>query len=184
MSNIDVWRNRSLIPSRFLGSPLSPNFFRRMDRLIEDFMTEFSDSGSRESSLQNYEPPCDLSETDEEYHLCLDLPGLHAKDINVEVVGNTVIVSGERKMERKSEKAGTHYHERRLGAFERRLQMPENINHEKIVANFDSGVLTLKLPKAGLSQKKKINVIESASHAGEVKIEGKKESTAEHKKSA
>ncbi|MFZ9519833.1 MAG: Hsp20/alpha crystallin family protein [Silvanigrellaceae bacterium] len=184
MSNIDVWRNRSLIPYRFLGSPMSSNFFRRMDRLIEDVMNDFSDFGSREGSIQNFEPPCDLNETDDEYHLCLDLPGLHAKDINVEVIGNTVVVSGERKVERKAEKGGTHYHERRLGAFERRLQMPENINVEKIQANFDAGVLTLKLPKAGHSQKKKINIIESSTHPGEVKIEGKKEGTSEHKKSA
>lgn len=184
MSNIDVWRNRSLIPSRFLNSPLSSNFFRRMDRLIEDFMNEFSDIGAREGVLQTFEPPCDLMETDDNYNICIDLPGMHAKDVNVEVMGNTVSVWGERKFERKTEKGGTQYHERRLGAFERRIQLPENVNAEKIQANFDAGVLTLTLPKVGHAQKKKINIIESASHAGEVKIESKKESASEHKKSA
>lgn len=184
MSNIDVWRNRALAPSRLLGSPLSSNFFRRMDRLFEDFMNEFSDFGMRESSLQNFEPACDLTEGNEDFQVCLDLPGLHAKDVNVEVIGNTVTVSGDRKLERKVEKGGTHYHERRLGAFERRIQLPENIDTDKIKAHFDAGVLTLTLPKSGPSQRKKINIIEAASHATEVKIEGKKEAASEHKKSA
>lgn len=182
MSNIDVWRNRSVLPSRFLSSPLSSNFFRRMDRIFEDFMNEFSDLGAREGSLQTYEPACDLSEGDDDYRVSVDLPGLRAKDINVEIIGNTVTVSGERKIERKAEKGATQYHERRWGAFERHIQMPENINADKIQAHFDSGVLTLTLPKSGQTQKKKINIIESA-HGGDIKIESKKE-TSEHKKSA
>lgn len=184
MTNLEVWRNRSLAPSRFLTSPLSSNFFRRMDRLIEDFMNEFSDIGAREGASQTFEPPCDLMESDDNYQLCIDLPGLHARDVNVEVIGNTVNVWGERKTERKMEKGGTQYHERRLGAFERRLQLPENVNADKIQAHFESGVLTVTLPKAGHSQKKKINVIESAPQSAEIKIEGKKESSSEHKKSA
>ncbi|NBX17669.1 MAG: Hsp20/alpha crystallin family protein [Proteobacteria bacterium] len=184
MNNIDLWRNRSLVPARLLGAPLSSNFFRRMDRLIEDFMNEFSDIGAREGSAQSFEPPCDLMESDDKYQLCIDLPGMHARDVNVEVIGNSVTVWGERKTERKTEKGGTQYHERRLGAFERRVQLPENVNAEKIQAHFDAGVLTVMLPKAGHAQKKKINVIESGSQTTEIKIEGKKEGTAEHKKSA
>jgi HSP20 family protein len=184
MSNIDVWRNRSLLPSRFLSSPLSSNFFRRMDHLFEDLMNDLTEFGGREGALQNFEPACDLTEGDDDYQLCLDIPGLHAKDINVEVVGNTVVVSGERKIERKAEKGGTHYRERRLGAFERRVQMPDNVDADKIQAHFDAGVLMLKLPKSSQSQKKKINIIETAAHGGEVRIEAKKEAASEHKKSA
>jgi HSP20 family protein len=151
-----------------------------MDRLIEDLMNEFSDFGTRESALQNYEPACDLIERDNEFILYVDLPGMHTKDVNLEIVGNTLVVSGERKFERKEEKAGTHYHERRVGAFERRLSMPENVNLEKIQASFESGVLTLTLPKTGQSQRRKISIHENVSAASDVKIEGK----AEHKKSA
>lgn len=183
MSNIDVWKNRSLVPSRFLATPLSSGFFRRMDRLLEDFMNEFSEFGVRDGAMQSYEPPCDLTEGDNEYHICVDLPGMHAKDVNVEVSGNTIIISGERKSERKGERAGTQYHERRIGSFERRISLPEHVNSEKIQANFEAGVLTLNLPKSGQAQKKKINIVESA-HAGEIKIEGKKEAAGEHKKSA
>jgi HSP20 family protein len=184
MSNIEIWRNRSLVPSRLLGSPLSSNFFRRMDRLIEEFMNEFSDIGAREGATQSFEPPCDLMESDDKYQLCIDLPGMHSRDVNVEVTGNVVTVWGERKTERKMEKGGTQYHERRLGSFERRLQLPENVNPEKIQAHFDAGVLTVTLPKAGLAQKKKINIIESGAQSAELKIEGKKEGVSEHKKSA
>lgn len=179
-SNIDLWRNRGLTPAKFWNAPLSSNFFRRMDRLLEDFMNEFSDFGTRETALHGYEPACDLIERDNDFMLYFDLPGMHSKDINIELVGNSLVISGERKSERKEEKAGTQYHERRVGAFERRLSMPENVNLEKIQANFESGVLALTLPKTGQSQRRKINIHESLSTSGEVKIEGK----AEHKKSA
>jgi HSP20 family protein len=179
-SNIDLWRNRGVVPSKFWNAPLSSNFFRRMDRLFEDFVNEFSDFGTRESVLQSYEPACDLIERDNDFMLYIDLPGMHAKDVNLEILGNTLVISGERKFERKEEKAGTHFHERRIGAFERRLTMPENVNMEKIHAHFDSGVLSLTLPKTGQSQRRKINIHENLSASGDVKIEGK----TEHKKSA
>lgn len=179
-SNIELWKNRNLVPSRIWGTPFSSGFFRRMDRLFEDFMTEFSDMGTRETALQGYEPACDLVERDNDFLVCVDLPGMHAKEINLEIVGNNLVLSGERKFERKVEKVGTQYHERRIGAFERHIALPENINPEKIHANFDAGVLTLTVPKTGPSQRKKINILESAHAAGEIKIEGK----SEHKKTA
>ncbi|NBO37837.1 Hsp20/alpha crystallin family protein [bacterium] len=181
MSNIDVWRNRSLSPSRLWNAPITTNFFRRMDRLFEDFMNEFtSDVGLRETALHGYEPACDIVERDNDFLICLDLPGMHAKDINVELKGNTLVVSGERKSERKEEKGGTHYHERRVGAFERHLPLPENMNLDKVQANFDSGVLSLTIAKSGQPQRRKINILESGTSSGEVKVEGK----SEHKKSA
>ena len=76
--------------------------------------------------------------------LYIDLPGMHAKDVNLEILGNTLVVSGERKFERKEEQAGTHFHERRIGSFERRLTMPENVNLEKIQANFASGEVKIE----------------------------------------
>ena len=179
-SNIDLWRNRSSIPSKLWNAPMSSSFFRRMDRVIEDLMNEFSDFGLRETALQGYEPACDFVERNNDYMICIDLPGLHAKDINLEIDGNTLIVSGERKFERVEEKSGTQYHERRVGAFERRLTMPENINLDKINAHFDVGVLTLTAAKSSQPQRKKINIHEMLRASGDIKIEGK----TEHKKSA
>ncbi|MEY2987610.1 MAG: hypothetical protein RJB13_1131 [Pseudomonadota bacterium] len=179
-SNLEPWRNRALLPSKLWNSSFSSNFFRRMDRLFEDVMSEFSEFSLRDQSLHEYEPACDLIERENDIQFCLDLPGMHAKDINVELTGNVLVVSGERKLERKEDKVNSHYHERRLGAFERRFSLPENVNAEKIQAHFDSGVLTLTLPKTAQSQRKKINIIEAAAKPGEVKIEGK----SEHKKTA
>lgn len=179
-SNIELWKNRNLVPSRIWGSPFSSSFFRRMDRLFEDLMNDFSELGTRETALHGYEPACDLVERDNDFLVCIDLPGMRAKDVNLEIVGNQLVLSGERKFERREEKSGSQYHERRIGAFERRIVLPENINSENIHANFDAGVLTLTLPKTGPSQRKKINILESAGSAGEIKIESK----SEHKKTA
>lgn len=179
-SSLEPWKNRSLLPSKLWNAPFSSSLFRRMDRLFEDFMNEFSDFSLRDSSLHQYEPPCDLIERDQDIQFCLDLPGMHAKDINVEITGNTLVISGERKLERHEDKGGAHYHERRVGAFERRFTLPENVSPEKIQAQFDSGVLTLTLPKTGQSQRKKINILEGSGRSSEVKIEGK----SEHKKTA
>lgn len=179
-SNIELWRNRGLVPSRLWNAPFSSNLFRRMDRIFEELMNELSDIGLRETTLQNYEPACDLVERENDFQVCIDLPGMHAKDINLEIVGSSLVISGERKIERKMEKEGTQYHERRIGAFHRTIPLPENVNLEKVDARFEAGVLTLHLPKTAQSQRKKISIHETAGTAGEVKIEGKPE----HKKSA
>jgi HSP20 family protein len=94
-------------------------------------------------------PPLNLSESEQHYTVAVELPGMDAKDINIEVMGNQLHISGERKWE--DEKKGKEYHrvESQYGKFSRTLTLPENLrlDRESIDATFQKGVLEIKLPK-------------------------------------
>ena len=94
-------------------------------------------------------PPMNESESERNFTVTLELPGLDAKDVNIEVMGNQLTISGERKWE--EEKKGKEFHrvESQYGRFSRTLSLPENLRHdrESIVATFQKGILEIQVPK-------------------------------------
>jgi len=89
----------------------------------------------------------DLVEKDGEYVLKADLPGLGEGDVNVELDGNVLTVSGERRTEGEQTGEGYRRIERSHGRFSRSLTLPEGVEADAIVANFERGVLEVKIPK-------------------------------------
>lgn len=92
--------------------------------------------------------PIDLWETPDAYHLRADLPGLTAEDIDINVTGDTVALSGELKPTADVTSDGWLRQERRIGKFGRSLTLPVQIEAGKVEATFQNGVLDLVLPKA------------------------------------
>lgn len=94
-------------------------------------------------------PPVNVSETEQSYSVSVELPGLEAKDINIELMGTQLSISGERRWE--EEKKGKEYHrvESQYGRFSRSLTLPENLrlDRESIDATFQRGVLEIRIPK-------------------------------------
>lgn len=105
-----------------------------------------------------FAPSIDLEETDDALLVRMDVPGLKAEEIDIEVSGNTLRVSGEHK-EEKEEKGKTYHRlERRRGAFARALTLPAAVKQDQINAVCDNGVLTITLPKTEAAQTRKIAV--------------------------
>ncbi|MEX1229614.1 MAG: Hsp20/alpha crystallin family protein [Planctomycetaceae bacterium] len=103
-------------------------------------------------------PAMDLSETDGSLQARIDLPGLDAKDVNVQVRNNYLVVTGETK-EEKEEKGKTYHRiERHSGKISRSILLPCDVNENQIDAKFHSGVLTVTLPKAEQAKSKKVEV--------------------------
>jgi HSP20 family protein len=105
-------------------------------------------------------PAMDLAETDGEYEITAELPGLDEKNIDIKLSNGTLTIKGE-KSEEKEEKDKEYYlSERRYGSFQRSFQIPEGVDADKIAASFAKGVLTVKLPKTAEAKKgaKKIEV--------------------------
>jgi HSP20 family protein len=94
-------------------------------------------------------PPMNVSESENHFTVALELPGMDVKDISIEVMGNQLQISGERKWE--EEKKGKEYHrvESQYGSFSRSLTLPENLrlDRESIEATFQKGILEIKVPK-------------------------------------
>ncbi len=94
-------------------------------------------------------PPVNVSESESHLTVSVELPGLEAKDVSVELMGNQLQISGERKWE--EEKKGKEFHrmESRYGSFARTLTLPQNLRleRESIEATFQKGILEIKIPK-------------------------------------
>jgi HSP20 family protein len=89
----------------------------------------------------------DLAETDDHLVLKADLPGLDADDVEIEVQDGVLTVSGERKTEHESSSNGYHRVERSYGRFSRSLSLPQGIDAGQVQAEFDKGVLEVRIPK-------------------------------------
>jgi HSP20 family protein len=137
-----------------------------MNRL---FNTAFDapSTGNNGGTLRRWMPAMDLVETDDHFVLRADLPGLSENDVNIEVEDRVLTVSGERKSEHETQKEGYHRVERAFGTFSRSLTLPEGINPEAVEANFDRGVLEVRIPKPEQPKPRKITIAPKTIEAGE-----------------
>ena len=103
-------------------------------------------------------PAIDAAEDDKGITLRVDVPGMEAKDVEVEVSGSQLTVRGKREEERKEEKAGWIRHERHRGSFTRSVTLPAYIDAGKVEARYDKGVLTLTAPKIPGEGPKRVQV--------------------------
>ena len=103
-------------------------------------------------------PLLDLAETDNALEVRMDIPGMEAKDIDIQVNANVLTVSGEQKEEH--EEKGKTYHrvERRVGAFSRSVSLPCPVKEDAVDAQYKNGILTIKLPKTEEAKAHKITV--------------------------
>lgn len=94
-----------------------------------------------------WQPRCDLAETDVALIVEVELPGVELEDVRVEVEGDILRISGDRRTT--VERQGRHYHhmEQSYGSFTRELRLPRTVDRDAIQANFAAGVLTITLPK-------------------------------------
>jgi HSP20 family protein len=103
-------------------------------------------------------PALDVFEKDDRFVVKAELPGMKEKDIDVSVVGNRLIIRGERKAESEVEKKDYYYSERSYGSFSRSIDIPSDVDAKKIEASYDDGVLEINLPKTPGVKPKKVSV--------------------------
>jgi HSP20 family protein len=105
-----------------------------------------------------FAPSVDLVEADNAFEVRMDIPGLEPKDIEVQVHGNAVTISGQRKEEKEERGKTFHRLERRSGSFSRTLSLPCIVNEDEVAADYTQGVLTVKLPKCEQEKPKRVTV--------------------------
>jgi len=99
-------------------------------------------------------PAFDIAETEKEYTITGEIPGIEAKDLNVTFSDGILTVTGEKKKE--EEEKGEHFHriEREYGSFHRGFSLPEHVKPEELKARYKDGVLKITLPKTEIKTKK------------------------------
>ncbi len=168
MKDLIPWRKRGeeVVPSRREDTSLGL-FEREVSHLFEDFFEDFGMGFGRGALLRRGErwfeetPSLEVSETDEEFCVKAELPGMDEKDIEVSLDGSELTVHGEKKREHEEKKRDCFVSEVSYGEFRRSIHLPEGVDRDKVKATFKKGVLTLTLTKTeqGKPTHKRIDVI-------------------------
>lgn len=128
-----------------------------MNRLFDTFF-QGRGAGTASNGSRRWIPPMDLAETDQEFVLRADLPGLDEDDLEIEVKDRVLTVSGQREGEHEDRREGFHRVERAFGRFSRSLDLPEGIDASAVTAQFDRGVLEVRIPKPEERQPTKVQI--------------------------
>jgi len=128
-----------------------------MNRLFNTVF-ETPTPGNGGGTLRRWMPAMDLVETPEHFVLRADLPGMTQDDVKIEFDDGTLTVSGERKAEHESKNEGYYRVERAFGSFSRSLTLPQGIDPEGVTANFEHGVLEVRIPKPEERKPRRIEI--------------------------
>jgi HSP20 family protein len=126
-----------------------------MNRL---FNAAFDTQGNGPSTARRWTPAMDLLETEDEFVLRADLPGMAESDVSIELEDNVLTLSGERKTEHEDKREGFYRMERAFGSFSRALTLPKGVDPEAVTAAFDRGVLEVRIPKPEQRKPRKISI--------------------------
>ena len=142
MTNVLVPR-RSILTAR----PVSRHgFVGDLDRMLDEVWRGFGAPLARREPA-DFAPHMDVSESEGEFRVAVELPGVEQNDIEVALEDGVLTVKGEKKAERQEEDAGFRRVETQRGSFRRRIRLPEEIDQEAVKARYRNGVLELTLPK-------------------------------------
>jgi len=148
-------RTYELIPRADGFMSLLPHW-NMFDLFFNDF--GLTDLFNKEDALM---PVIDISETEKEYMVTGEIPGVDAKDLDVTLTDGILTIKGEKKQENEEKEENYHRIERRYGSFERSFRIPEKVKTDKLDATYKDGVFKLSLPKAEVVEAKKIEVKEN-----------------------
>src|SRR6266478_2155796 len=126
----------------------------RMNRLFQQSY------GDREEALttSTFAPAVDVYEDEHNVTLKIEVPGIDEKDIDVRIENNTLTVHGERKIEKEEKEENYRRIERQYGSFTRTFTLPTTVDTESVSANYEKGVLKVKLAKKAEAKPKQIKV--------------------------
>ncbi len=151
-SLIPIGRERSMA-RRATADPFT-TLHQEIDRLFDDFMRGWPAVGR----AAEFVPEMDVTETDKEIEITVELPGLQEKDVQVNVADNLLTIKGEKKAEKEEKNKNYRLYERSYGSFSRTIELPAGIDADAIKANLSNGVLKVTVPKPAPAQVKKVEV--------------------------
>jgi HSP20 family protein len=144
------------------GNPFG-EFQKEMNRLFDNFsenMFSMSPMKWNMPEISATYPKMDVSETDKEFKITAELPGMDEKDIDVSVSNEVLTIKGEKKAEKEEKKPNYYRMERSYGAFQRSIPLPVEVEKDQVQANFKKGVLSIVIPKSekAVKETKKIEI--------------------------
>jgi HSP20 family protein len=130
--------------------PSKNNFGDLFDRFQKEFFSPELFKGIGEGFV----PKVEVKETDNSYEVSAELPGMKEEDINITMKGDSLILEGEKKSERKEDQKGYYASEFSYGSFYRTIPLKDDVNEEDVRAEYKDGVLKVHLQKLAENKKK------------------------------
>lgn len=122
---------------------LFDSFFRGLDKPFPGYKTW---------------PAIDVAEDENSIQVRAEVPGCKAEDIDISVYGNTLTISGEKKMKEEKKEKGYYHVESSYGTFRREITLPTDVDSEKVDATYKDGVLSITMPKSAKAKAVKVKV--------------------------
>ncbi|MEY3144185.1 MAG: hypothetical protein RLY21_2678 [Planctomycetota bacterium] len=155
-------KDKHMNMSLFRRTPVLDEIARARDEMNRMMGRYFNEAPSPLETiaprLEGWIPPIDVSETDDEIFIRGELPGIATRDLEITITGNTLSISGKKEEKEETEQEDFHRCERRFGAFRRVIDLPESADTERIVADSDNGVITVRIAKKPGQRAKRIEV--------------------------
>jgi len=146
----------------------------RMNRMNRLFREAYSPEEPEEAlTTTSFAPPVDIYEDEHNITLKLEVPGIDEKDIDVRVENTTLTVHGERKIDKEEKEENFRRVERQYGSFTRSFTLPSSVDSGQVSADYDKGVLKIKLAKKAEAKPKQIKVNVGSEKTLEAKVQGK-----------
>ena len=143
----------------------------RINRFVRE---SHSPEGPEEAlTTTTFAPPVDIYEDEHTITLKMEVPGIEEKDIDVRIEDNTLSVHGERKMEKEEKEENFRRIERHYGSFTRSFTLPSSVDRSQVSADYERGVLKIKLAKKAEAKPKQIKVNVGGEKTVEAKVHGK-----------
>jgi HSP20 family protein len=127
----------------------------RMNRLFRD---SFNDGREETLTTTAFAPPVDVYEDEHFVTLKVEVPGIDEKDIDVRLENNTLTIHGERKFEEQEKEENYRRVERQYGSFTRSFTVPSTLDSGSVSANYEKGILKLKIAKKAEAKPKQIKI--------------------------
>ena len=143
----------------------------RINRFVRE---SYSPEGPEEAlTTTTFAPSVDIYEDEHTITLQMEVPGIDEKDIDVRIEDNTLTVHGERKMEKEQKEENFRRIERQYGSFTRSFTLPSSVDRGQVSAEYEKGVLKIKLAKKAEAKPKQIKVNVGSEKTLEAKVHGK-----------
>ena len=147
-----IYRRFFNVPSFRVRSP-----WDELHQMRQQLEQVFNDAPYQRESAGVF-PLTNLTEDKDKYYIRAELPGVKGDDLDIQVTGNNLAVSGERKIAAADEGARYHRREREAGTFSRMIGLPGEVDADKVEANLTNGILTIVISKAEIAKPKQISV--------------------------
>jgi HSP20 family protein len=150
-----------LIRRIFNNPALYRNPFNELDRMRRqmDMLTGSMFGGvPQQATASGVYPALNVTEDKDKYYIRAELPGLKQEDLDIQATGKSISISGQKTIAPEDETAKYHRREREAGKFSRIIDLPDNIDTEKVEAGLANGILTITIPKAEAAKPRQIAI--------------------------